>query len=61
MLLGEYGRYGYSCVNNIKVNYENMEESGKPYIKVEASYSIIDHCNKSSGPKTCRGEDLVTS
>jgi len=41
MLFGEYGRYGYSCADNIKVNHENMEEAGKPYITVEASYSII--------------------
>jgi len=41
MLFGEYWRFGYSCADNTKVNHENMEESGKPYIKLEASYSFL--------------------
>ena len=36
MLLGEYGRFGYSCADNIKVKLENMEESQKPCINLEA-------------------------
>jgi hypothetical protein len=34
MLFGEHGRYSYSFADNIKVNHDNMEESGKPCIKV---------------------------
>jgi hypothetical protein len=41
MFFGEYGRFGYSCVDNTKVNLENMAESGKRCIKLEASYSIL--------------------
>jgi len=41
IFVGDYSRFGYSCADNTKVNHENMEESGKPCIKLEESCSIL--------------------
>jgi hypothetical protein len=37
VLVGEIGRLGYSCADNTKMDHENLEEPGKPQVKVQAS------------------------